>query len=149
MQETFGHDIGDWAEIERIAKRMIDELMPAIRADGKRGAAVRYFMCDVIGMPKFIGWLFALFPMWSKLKAVAHTLPYDLTIMADVAALDRARSTNVPTLIGGGAKSPLALKAAVEKVAAAIPGARIRWVEGQTHNLAAAPAVAMMREFFL
>ncbi|RXK56603.1 DNA polymerase IV [Oleiharenicola lentus] len=36
VQETFGHDIGDFAEIERIAKRMIDELMPAIRADGKR-----------------------------------------------------------------------------------------------------------------
>lgn len=35
-QETFGSDIGDFAEIERIAKRMIDELMPAIRADGKR-----------------------------------------------------------------------------------------------------------------
>ena len=35
-QETFGENIGDFAEIERIAKRMIDELMPAIRADGKR-----------------------------------------------------------------------------------------------------------------
>jgi len=35
-QETFAADIGDFAEIERIAKRMIDELMPAIRADGKR-----------------------------------------------------------------------------------------------------------------
>jgi DNA polymerase-4 len=35
-QETFAKDIGDFAEIERIAKRMIDELMPAIRADGKR-----------------------------------------------------------------------------------------------------------------
>lgn len=35
-QETFGHDIADFTEIERIAKRMIDELMPAIRADGKR-----------------------------------------------------------------------------------------------------------------
>jgi len=36
VQETFGENIGDFAEIERIAKRMIDELMPAIRADGKR-----------------------------------------------------------------------------------------------------------------
>ncbi len=36
QQETFGHDLRDFAEIERIAKRMIDELMPAIRADGKR-----------------------------------------------------------------------------------------------------------------
>jgi DNA polymerase-4 len=35
-QETFPEDIGDFAAIERIAKRMIDELMPGIRADGKR-----------------------------------------------------------------------------------------------------------------
>jgi DNA polymerase IV len=35
-QETFGQDISDFAGIEQIAKRMIDELMPAIRADAKR-----------------------------------------------------------------------------------------------------------------
>ncbi|MDB6114862.1 MAG: dinB 2 [Lacunisphaera sp.] len=35
-QETFNENIFEFAEIERIAKRMIDELMPAIRADGKR-----------------------------------------------------------------------------------------------------------------
>jgi DNA polymerase-4 len=35
-QQTFGRDIGEFAEIERIAKGMVDELMPAIRADGKR-----------------------------------------------------------------------------------------------------------------
>lgn len=36
QQETFGKDIGDFAEIERVAKGMIDDLMPKIRADGKR-----------------------------------------------------------------------------------------------------------------
>lgn len=36
QQETFGEDIGSFAEIERIAKRMIDELMTTIRQDGKR-----------------------------------------------------------------------------------------------------------------
>jgi DNA polymerase-4 len=36
QQETFPTDIGDLAEIERLAKHMIDELMPKIRADGKR-----------------------------------------------------------------------------------------------------------------
>lgn len=36
MQETFGEDISDFTGIERITKGMIDELMPAIRADGKR-----------------------------------------------------------------------------------------------------------------
>ena len=36
QQETFAADISDPTQIERIAKRMIDELMPKIRADGKR-----------------------------------------------------------------------------------------------------------------
>jgi DNA polymerase-4 len=36
VQETFREDIADFAGIETIVKRMIDELMPAIRADGKR-----------------------------------------------------------------------------------------------------------------
>ena len=32
---------------------------------------------------------------------------------------------------------------------AAIPGSQLRWLEGQTHNLAAEPAAAMAKEFFL
>lgn len=36
QQETFGTDIGDPVEIERVLKRMIDELLGKIRADGKR-----------------------------------------------------------------------------------------------------------------
>ena len=36
QQETFGTDIADFAEVERIAKRMVDELMSKIRGDGKR-----------------------------------------------------------------------------------------------------------------
>lgn len=36
QQETFGSDVAEFALIEKVAKRMIDELMPKIRADGKR-----------------------------------------------------------------------------------------------------------------
>ncbi len=36
QQETFFEDIGDFAEIERVAKRMVDELLPKIREDKKR-----------------------------------------------------------------------------------------------------------------
>ncbi len=36
QQETFAEDVGDFAEIERVAKRMLDELMRKVRADGKR-----------------------------------------------------------------------------------------------------------------
>jgi len=36
QQETFGADIGDFGSIERVAKGMLDELMPKVRRDGKR-----------------------------------------------------------------------------------------------------------------
>jgi DNA polymerase IV len=36
QQETFGTDIGEFARIEQVAKRMVDELMPKVREDGKR-----------------------------------------------------------------------------------------------------------------
>ena len=36
QQETFATDVADPAEIERIAKRMVDELLAKVRADGKR-----------------------------------------------------------------------------------------------------------------
>ena len=44
--------------------------------------------------------------------------------MADTAILNgAAKQVKVPTLVAGGAKSPGSLKAAVERVHAAIPGA--------------------------
>lgn len=36
QQETFFEDVGEFAEVERVAKRMVDELLPKIRVDGKR-----------------------------------------------------------------------------------------------------------------
>ena len=36
QQETFGRDLGEFAAVERIVKRMVDELLPKVREDGKR-----------------------------------------------------------------------------------------------------------------
>jgi DNA polymerase-4 len=36
QQETFGSDLGDFAAVERVAKRMLDELMTKVRRDEKR-----------------------------------------------------------------------------------------------------------------
>lgn len=133
----------------RTAAAHAEALWALARRDA-RGAAVRYFMCDVVGMPKPLGYLFALFPMWPKLKAVAHTLPYDLSILADVDILGaRARGVTTPVMVAGGTKSPEALQQAVTRVAGAIPGSTLHRVPGQTHDLKAAPAAAMMREWFL
>ncbi|MFZ1057306.1 MAG: DNA polymerase IV [Opitutaceae bacterium] len=35
-QETFSSDMGDFAAVEQVAKRMIDELLPKVRSDGMR-----------------------------------------------------------------------------------------------------------------
>ncbi|HWA40655.1 MAG TPA: alpha/beta hydrolase [Gemmatimonadales bacterium] len=132
----------------KTAAQHADALWELARRDAL-GAAVRYFMCDVVGMPKPLGYLFALFPMWPKLKAVAHTLPYDLSILADVDILGpRAQGVKLPVMVAGGTKSPEALQQAVTRVARALPGSTLHWVDGQTHDLKAAPAAAMMREFF-
>ncbi|HEY1111665.1 MAG TPA: DNA polymerase IV, partial [Opitutaceae bacterium] len=36
QQETFSRDIGDFAEIEQVVKRMVDELLAKVREDKKR-----------------------------------------------------------------------------------------------------------------
>ena len=36
QQETFAADVGDFARIERVAKGMLDDLMPKVRADRQR-----------------------------------------------------------------------------------------------------------------
>lgn len=118
--------------------------------DAARAQAVHYFMCTVVGMPGIVGYAFRLAPMWSKLKAAAHTLPYDLTLLADETALTtRAGALRVPTVVAGGSKSPAALKHAVTRVANALPGATVRWVDGQTHNLGAEAAAELLRGIFL
>ena len=119
----------------------------ALRERDERGAAVRYFMCDVVGMPKVMGWIFSLFPMMKQLKAVAPTLPYDLSIMSDDSVWARAGSIRQPTLVIGGGKSPKPLQDAVGKVAAAIPGARRIDLPGQTHNVSAQAVLPVIREF--
>ena len=54
------------------------------RGAGERGAAVKYFMRDMIGVPApFVLMMQLMRGTWRKLKAVAHTLPYDAAIMGD------------------------------------------------------------------
>ena len=52
-------------------------------ASGRRGDALRFFMTRVVGMPALFVWPMRLMPMWSKLEAVAHTLPYDAAVKAE------------------------------------------------------------------
>jgi alpha-beta hydrolase superfamily lysophospholipase len=108
-------------------------------AGHRRGEAVKLFLQSV-GMPDPFIALMRLLPVWSKLKAVAHTLPYDGAIVANY---QRGRSlpawhwagVTVPTLVMDGAKSPQWMRRGNRALSLALPNALYRSLEGQTHML--------------
>jgi pimeloyl-ACP methyl ester carboxylesterase len=115
-------------------------------AAGRRGAALKYFMKDMVGAPAVFVVIARLMPwMWRKLEAVAQTLPYDAAVMTEF-RIPRGRFASIrqPTLVMNGSKTNARLREAARTVATVVPGARYRELAGQTHNVspqALAPAV--------
>lgn len=131
---------GDWA---RIAE--------AIMAN-RRSKAVKLFLKSV-GVPAFIIAAMPLMPMWSKLKAIAHTLVYDGAIVGDnqrgkPLPDDRWASVMVPTLVMDGGKSPEWMRHGNRSLASALPNARYRTLEGQTHMLKPKAHASILVKFF-
>ncbi len=85
-----------------------DELHEVARG-GRRGDAVALSI-RAVQIPAPFVMLMRLMPVFGKLKAVAHTLPYDFAIVADhqrgqPLAADRWASATLPILVGEGGKS--------------------------------------------
>jgi pimeloyl-ACP methyl ester carboxylesterase len=120
----------------------------ALIARGDRSAAIRKFMKDV-GVPAAMLHIMALTPVWKKLKATAHTLPYDQHILGDTGRglpLDPTRwaGATMPALVMDGGKSPQYMRNAARALSEALPNAGYRTLPGQTHVVkptALAPAV--------
>jgi pimeloyl-ACP methyl ester carboxylesterase len=92
-------------------------------------------------------------PVWSKLKAVAHTIPYDGAIVQDnqrgkPLPANRWTSVTVPTLVMDGGKSPAWMRHANRSLANVLPNARHRTLEGQTHMVKAEALAPTLVEFF-
>jgi pimeloyl-ACP methyl ester carboxylesterase len=118
-------------------------------ARGDRGGAVTYFMKDMVDAPAAIVLMLRMMPwVWPKLKAVAHTLPYDAAVMTEF-RIPRARfaSIRTPTLVMHGSKTDQRLKDAARAIASAVPGAQHRELPGQTHNVKAAVLAPAVAEF--
>ena len=118
---------------------------------GQRGAAVRYFMVEGMGAPAFVPTMLRLMPKaWKSLKAVAHTLPFDATIMRGYMEgrplpARRWASVTMPTLVmcGASKETPAYLVHAARAVAAALPDARLVQRRGLGHTKALnAPTIA-------
>jgi len=119
-------------------------------AAGERGAAVKYFMGPMVGAPKPVVFMMQLMlPVWSKLKAVAHTLPYDATVMGNwLVPKERAAQVSAPSLVIYGGKTDERLRRAAEALSAALPNAELRVLPGQNHAVAASAMAPVLREFF-
>lgn len=79
-----------------------------------------------------------LMPVWSKLKALAHTLPYDAQLIDGAGAgqplpADRWSQVTIPTLVMAGSKSPAWMRTAMRSLAETLPAAEYRRLKRQTH----------------
>jgi pimeloyl-ACP methyl ester carboxylesterase len=121
---------------------------------GSRSEAVKYFMARVMGMPSVIPSLMSLWPpMWSKLKATAHTLPYEAALIdrhVRGRPVDDAYWASVvtPTLVVSGEKSPEKLRKGAGAIARALPNAQHRALPGVSHNVKMSALAPVLADFF-
>jgi pimeloyl-ACP methyl ester carboxylesterase len=121
-------------------------------ADGRRGAMVSSFM-TLVGVPAIGRAVMRVMPVWSKLKAVAHTLPYDLSIVEPFQQgrplpADRWSGVTMPTWVGLGGRSPAWMQHAMQSLARALPSATLHTLEGQTHMVKAGVVAPALVAFF-
>jgi pimeloyl-ACP methyl ester carboxylesterase len=127
----------------------LDQLTAAER----RSEAVKYFMTKGMGVPRVVVALMRVTPFWSKLKAVAHTLPYDWAVMGDTMggrplAASEWASVRQPTLVLSGEKSPAQLRKAAQALAEVLPSAEHRPLRRQSHNVSMKALAPVLAEFF-
>jgi len=120
--------------------------------ENRRGDAVAHFM-KAVGVPGPFVFLMRLTPMFSKLKAVAHTLPYDRAIVADHQRgrpLPKDRWTfSGPILVAVGGKSPTWMRNAMEALTNVLPSAELRTIAGQTHMVSEKAIAPLLGDFFI
>lgn len=129
----------------------VDRLRELV-ARGQRGKAVKLFL-SLVDVPKFALALMPLMPAWSKMTEVAHTLPYDMSIVGD-----KQRGTPLPTdswpgvtqpvLVLDGGKSPEWMRNGVRACADALTNAEYRTLPGQTHMIKPAALAPVLAEYW-
>ncbi len=122
-------------------------------AKDHRDEAVAYFMTTAIGVPGDMVAGMRQSPMWPGLTAVAHTLPYDGAFVADLQRgkplpTDRWANVTIPTLVMDGGASPTWMRNAAQAVVDVLPNAKLRTLEGQTHDVEASVLAPVLVEFF-
>ncbi|MBO0778338.1 MAG: alpha/beta hydrolase [Ktedonobacteraceae bacterium] len=144
---------------------IIDDSRPPVPADyiphlielvssDRRGEAVAYFMQEAVGVPAEMIDQMRQSPMWPAIEAVAHTIPYDGTIMGDTmrgnpASLRKWASVAVPTLVLDGGASHVHMHHGAQELARILPDAQHQRLPGQDHGPADDVLAPALQAFFL
>lgn len=128
----------------------IDELIAADRRD----EAVVYFLATGPRLPGPAIDGMKSSPAWAGMTAIAHTLSYDNRIMGDTmggdaGSLGEWSTLATPTLVLAGGDSPPSMQHAAATIAAVLPDASMRLLEGQTHGAASEVLGPVLLDFFL
>ena len=134
-------------QARRAAQHYSRELRTLL-SQGRRGDAVALAM-TTWGTPAEAVAGMRQTPIWPLFEAVAPTLAYDDAIMGDgTVPTQRLAAITVPTLVMAGGASPAFMQDAAQAVAHALPNAKLRTLEGQTHDVAPQVLAPVLLEFF-
>ena len=122
-----------------LSESLLNEINTALRAND-RAEAVTLFFNKGMGIPK-PGVLFMrlMLPAWAEMLKLAHTVPYDLTILSGTQAgkplpRDRWCNATAPTIVAVGSKSELFFHAGAKALAGLLPAGTYRSLDGLDHS---------------
>jgi pimeloyl-ACP methyl ester carboxylesterase len=127
----------------------LEELLAADR----RGDAVELFMTKAVGVSdEFIAQM-REDPSWAAMEEIAHTLPYDGTIMGETMSgiplpTDRWADATLPTLVMAGEQSPPFLHNGTEALKDVLPDAQHRTLDGQEHDVDPEALAPVLEKYF-
>ncbi len=128
------------------------KLRKLLTAD-KRSTAVKHFMKNAVGLPSVMVFFMPLMPAWSKLKSVAHTLPYDGIIVdkelkGKPYPAHRWSEVNIPTIVIDGEKSQTWMHNSMHALSGHLHDAQYHTLEGQSHIVKPEVLAPVLAEFF-
>lgn len=129
-------------------KQYTRRLMELVAAD-RKADAVGHFML-LTGMPAEQLEGMRQHPMWPLWESVGLTLAYDAVAMGKDSSVPRERAAriSVPTLIMTGSNSYPFMHESAKTLAKAVPNAKYRTLEGQTHDVAPDVIAPILIDFF-
>jgi pimeloyl-ACP methyl ester carboxylesterase len=109
-------------------------------ATGNRNEAVRLFFTKGMGIPSFgVTMMRFLMPGWSKMCAMAHTIPYDLAILDGTQAgqplsVERWKNTSLAVKVAVGSSSEPFFHSGAKGLVQILPTAEYQSLAGLNHG---------------